>query len=432
MRKLLIKNGLLVDPELGERRADLLVSGGRISKVSRGMAPPAGCQTLDASGLLVFPGFIDAHVHAREPGGEAAETLATAAAAAAAGGVTSALLMPNTSPPLDSPALLRRLRARAAGLPCNFLFSAAATAGMAGARPSSLAALKRAGARAFTDDGSCLPRALLPGLAAACRRLGLPLLDHPELFRRTGPGAVNAGPAARRLGVPGIPPEAELLAVLGDVLAASSSGPLHLQHLSLSASVEVLRLAKRAGWPVTGETCPHYFSLTDAEIPRGDGDFKMKPPLRSAADREGVLRGLADGTIDLVASDHAPHERRLKARGLVAAPFGVIGLETLAPLCFTELVLGGRVSLRRLAQLVSLNPARLLGLRRKGRLLPGFDADLALLDPAGALRVPERFVSRSSNSPFRGRVLRGWPACTVLGGRVVFSRPGRARPPGFC
>lgn len=423
MRSLLIKNGLAVDPVAGERRADLLVSGGRISRLSPKILPPPGCEVFDAAGLWVFPGFIDVHVHAREPGAEAAETLVSAAAAAAAGGVTSALLMPNTSPAMATPALLKKYRRRAAGLPVNLYFSAAATAGRAGKKPSDLAALKRAGALAFTDDGSCLPRGLLAELVKRSAALGLPLLDHPEDFRRTGGGVVNAGPAARRLGLPGIPAEAEALAVLGDILAAASSGPLHLQHLSLAASVAALRAAKRAGWPVTGETCPHYFTLADSDIKRDDAAFKMKPPLRSPADQAAVIKGLSDGTIDIIATDHAPHEARLKAKGFRGAPFGALGLETLAPLCVTELVLKRRLSRLRLAELLALNPARLLGLGKKGRLAPGFDADLVVLDPRRALAVPRAFVSKSANSPFIGRSLKGWPVLTVAAGRVVHRAP---------
>ncbi|MDD2805206.1 MAG: dihydroorotase [Elusimicrobiales bacterium] len=422
---LLIKNGLLVDPVSGESRRDLLVSGGRLAFPSPRSSPPPGCEVFDAAGLWVFPGFIDAHVHAREPGAEAAETLASAAAAAAAGGVTSALLMPNTTPAMATAALLKKYARRAAGLPANLYFSAAATAGRAGLEIADLAALKQAGARAFTDDGSCLPRGLLAELAERSAALGLPLLDHPEDFRRTGGGVVNAGPAARRLGLPGIPAEAEYLAVLGDILAAASSGPVHLQHLSLAASVAALRAAKAAGWPVTGETCPHYFALTDADIKRDDANFKMKPPLRSPADRAAVLAGLADGTIDLVASDHAPHEARLKARGFRRAPFGITGLGTLAPLCVTELVLKNLISRTRLAQLLCLNPARLLGLKNKGRLARGFDADVAVLDPRRPAVVPSRSVSRSANTPFAGRSLRGWPVLTITAGRAVYRAPSR-------
>lgn len=416
MKKLLIKNGLLIDPLTGPRRSDLLVSGGRIA--GTGKRPAAGAEVFDAAGLWVFPGFIDMHVHAREPGAEAAETLESAARSAAAGGITSVLLMPNTSPPMATAALLRKYRSRAAGLPARLYFSAAATAGRSGVRAASLAALKRAGAAAFTDDGSCLPRRLLPGLMAAAGRLGLPLLDHPEDFSITGAGVINSGPAARRLRLPGIPQEAELLAVLSGALAAADGGSLHLQHLSLASSVAALKAAKACGLRLTGETCPHYFFLSDSDIRRDDAAFKMKPPLRSPSDREAVIRALADGTIDVIASDHAPHEARLKARGFRGAPFGIIGLETLVPLCMTGLVLPKRITAARLAALLSLNPARLLGLRRRGRLLPGWDADLTLVDPRSSRRVPSKFVSKSSNSPFSGRKLRGWPAAAVVGGRL--------------
>jgi len=422
MPELLIKNGLIIDPSAGEARRDVLVRNGRVGCVSPRIPAPAGCAVYDAAGLWVFPGFIDAHVHAREPGGEAAETIATAARAAAAGGITSILLMPNTAPPMDSPALLRKYSISAKDAPVNVFFSAAATSGRSGAAASSLAALKRAGARAFTDDGSCLPGALLAGLIKEAVALGLPLLDHPENFARTGAGVVNAGAAARRLDLPGIPAEAESLAVLRDILAAAAAGPIHLQHLSLAASVSALRLAKKLGWPVTAETCPHYFALCDADIKRNDADYKMKPPLRGEADRRAVIGALADGTIDILASDHAPHERRLKAKGFRGAPFGIIGLETMAALCVTELVLKKNISRLQLAGLLSANPAKLLGLKSKGSLRPGADADITIIDPIAARRVPDKFASKSSNSPFRGMLLRGWPAATIVAGRVVYSR----------
>lgn len=420
MKKLLIKNGLVIDPVSGEASADILIEGGRISRLARAIVPPTSCEVLDAAGFWVFPGFVDVHVHAREPGAEASENLESAARAAAAGGVTSALLMPNTFPAMATAALVKKYRRRAASLPVNFYFSAAATAGRAGKTASGLAALKKAGAAAFTDDGSCLPRGLLAGLLKKAAALRLPLMDHPEDFSLTGGGVINAGPAARRLGLPGIPPEAELLAVLADILAASSAGPVHLQHLSLASSVSALRAAKKMGWPVTGETCPHYFTLSDADIKKDDADYKMKPPLRSPADRRAVLDAVADGTIDIIATDHAPHEARLKANGFKGSPFGIIGLETLAPLCVTELVQKKIVSKKRLAQLLCLNPAGILGLKNKGRISPGFDADIALLDPRLLKKVPDVFVSKSSNSPFKGRSLRGWPAATVLAGNIVF------------
>jgi dihydroorotase len=419
MSLLLIKNGLVVDPSAGEARRDLLLGRGRVLRLAPSIRPLPGWRVFDAAGLWVFPGFIDAHVHAREPGAEKAETISSAAGAAAAGGFTSVLLMPNTTPPMSSPSLLRGYAVRAASLPVNVYFSAAATAGRSGAAPSAMRALKLAGARAFTDDGSALPRALLPELIKRAAALGVPLLDHAEDLSITAGGAANPG-AAHRLGLRPIPPLAEALAVARDILDAAAAGPQHLQHLSLAASENLLRRAKELGWPVTGETCPHYFSLSEDDIRSGDASFKMKPPLRSSADRLAVLEGLADGTIDIIASDHAPHEARLKAAGFAAAPFGVIGLETMVPLCVTELALTGRITKLRLAALLSANPARLLGLRSKGSLLPGSDADVTVLDPVTERRVPEKFVSKSSNSPFKGRKLRGWPALTIAAGNMVF------------
>lgn len=422
MRPLLIKNGLAVDPS-GEARRDLLLEGGKVTLLSPKIEPPPGCEVFDAAGMWVFPGFVDLHVHAREPGGEAAETMATAAASAAAGGVTSILLMPNTSPAMDSPALLKKYSAKAARCPVNVYLSAAATRGRAGRAPAPLAALKRAGARAFTDDGTSINPSLLPGLIRTAAALGLPLMDHPEDFSVTGPGVAAPG-AARRLGLAPIPPEAEEFAVLRGLLAAAANGPLHLQHLSLASSAGLLRRAKALGWPVTAETCPHYFALCDRDIKRDDANFKMKPPLRAAADRAALLRAIADGTIDAIATDHAPHEARLKKAGFAAAPFGIIGLETLAPLCVTRLVLARRISRVRLAQLLSGNPARILGLAGKGSLNPGSDADITVIDPRRLRRVPSGFVSKSANSPFIGLPLRGWPALTVVGGRIVFRAGG--------
>ena len=424
MSNLLIKNGLLIDPaSKTERKGDLLIKNGRIAGVEERIAPPrTGTEIYDAAGMWVFPGFIDMHVHAREPGDEGAETLLTAARAAAAGGITSVLLMPNTKPPMDSPALLKKFIAKARRhCPVNMFFSAAATAGRSGKKLSRLRELKAAGAAAFTDDGSSIagPALLLAAIESA-KKLKLPLLDHPEDFNLTGKGVVDES-ASARLKLPAIAGEAEIFAVLRDIFAAGSAGPIHLQHLSCAGSVAALRLAKKAGFPVTGETCPHYFSLTSGDIKRPDADFKMKPPLRREADRQAVMRGLADGTIDAVASDHAPHRTMEKARGFLEAPFGIIGLETMVSLALTELVEGGRISRLRLAELLSFNPARILGLKTKGSLKKGFDADITVIDPRVVYNVPGKFFSRSSNSPFIGRRLKGRAAACIVAGKLVFS-----------
>jgi dihydroorotase len=436
MQSLLIKNGLLIDPaSKTECKNDLLIKNGRISAIGKiHCAAPKEMEIYDASGLWVFPGFIDLHVHAREPGGETAETLRTAARAAAAGGITSVLLMPNTDPPMDNPHLLRKfiLKARSQ-CQVNMFFAAAATAGRAGKKLSPLKALKAAGAAAFTDDGSTLAgAALLLSALKAAKKLKIPLLDHPEDFRITGNGVVDES-AAKRLRLPAITQEAEIFAVLRDIFAAGSAGPIHLQHLSCAGSVAAARAAKKLGLPVTAETCPHYFSLSSDDIKRPDSDFKMKPPLRREIDRSAVIKGLADGTIDAIASDHAPHRAVEKARGFIKAPFGIIGLETMVSLAIAELVGKGRISRLRLAELLSLNPARILGLKTKGSLKEGFDADITIVDPSVSYRVPENFFSKSLNSPFKGSRLKGRTAATIVRGRFVFrnEKAPRIQPRGF-
>jgi dihydroorotase len=302
----------------------------------------------------------------------------------------------------------------------NVFFAAAATVGRAGKKLSPFKRLKAAGAAAVTDDGSTLAGASLLRALKEAKKLKFPVLDHPEDFCLTGNGVVDES-ASARLKLPAIKREAEIFAVLRDIFAAAAGGPLHLQHLSCAASVEALRLAKKAGIPVTGETCPHYFSLSSADIKRPDADYKMKPPLRREADRLAVIRGLSDGTIDAIASDHAPHPIAVKALGFLGAPFGIIGLETMVPLALTELVGKGRLSRLRLAELLSLNPARILGLKTKGALKKGFDADITLVDPAVIYRVPGKFFSRSSNSPFIGRRLKGRAEACIVAGEPVFS-----------
>lgn len=428
MKKLLIRRALAVDPALGpEKVRDLLAENGRITRISAGITPPRGCAVVDARGKWLFPGFIDAHAHAREPGGEKAEDLRSFGLAAAAGGVTTALAMPNTSPPCDSPTLLESLRARARKrCAVNLLFAAALTKGRAGRRLADMEALADAGAAAFTDDGGWLAdRRLLEEALRRAWDMGLPVLQHSENLALTGRGVVNLGPVSRRLGLPGISRAAETSAVRADLASLRrAGGRLHLQHLSCAGSVELARRAKAAGLPVTAETCPHYISLTENDAAAGDADMKMKPPLRAETDRRALIKGLADGTIDIIATDHAPHPAPEKSKGLLRAPFGVIGLETLAGVCLTYLVFPGHLGRRRLCEVLSLNPARLLGLRCKGSLAPGMDADLTLIDPSAEYEVKAPFVSRSSNSPFKGRRLRGAVCLTVVGGDVVFRRPG--------
>lgn len=426
MRKLLIRRALAVDPALGpERVRDLLAENGTITRISAGITPPRGCAVVDARGKWLFPGFVDAHAHAREPGGEKSEDFRSFGAAAAAGGVTTALTMPNTSPVCDSPILLEKLRARARKkCSVNLLFAAALTRGRAGRRLADMEDLAAAGASAFTDDGGWLAdRELLQEALRRAWDMDLPVLQHSEDLSVTGRGVINLGPVSRRLGLPGIGRAAETSAVRADLASLRrAGGRLHLQHLSCAGSVELVRRAKAAGLPVTAETCPHYIALTETDIPDGGADMKMKPPLRAESDRRALIEGLADGTIDMLATDHAPHTAAEKAKGLLLAPFGVTGLETLAGACFTHLYFAGHLRLGRLSELLSANPARLLGLHSKGSLAPGADADLVLVDPSSEYEVKPPFFSRSSNSPFKGRRLRGAAWMTVVGGRIVFRR----------
>ncbi|MFA6434865.1 MAG: dihydroorotase [Elusimicrobiales bacterium] len=425
MSKLLIQNALVIDPALKlEKKMNLLIEDGRIKSVGSGF-PGTACgsfEIYDASGLWLMPGLIDMHVHTREPGMERAENLSSASQAAAAGGFTSILAMPNTDPPADDPELLLRLRAKAAALPVNIYFSGAVSRGRAGLKLADLKALRAAGALAFTDDGACVsdPELLKKALEFS-RTEAVPVLEHAENPALAGQGVIHQGKVSAALGLPGILDDSESSIVLRDVkLARETGGRLHFQHLSCRESVEIVREAKKLGSGVTAETCPHYFTLTCEDVK--DASYKMKPPLRESEDLAALKEGLADGAIDVIASDHAPHPAAEKAKGLLKAPFGVIGLETALGLALTELFHTGLVSRLRLAELLSSNPARILGLKSKGGLAPGMDADLTLIDPAVEYYVGPRFYSRSVNSPFIGRRLKGRAAATIVGGRFVFSR----------
>ena len=425
MSKIIIKNALVLDPAQNiEQKLDILIEDGRIKLLASVIKPKAygSPAVYNASGLWLMPGVIDMHVHAREPGLERAEDLSSASLAAAAGGVTSILAMPNTLPATDNPALIKKLQRKAAGAVVNIYFSAAITKGRRGLALTGFEALKKAGVLAFTDDGSCVAD---PGLLAkalkTAKRLKVPVLEHSEAFNLTGNGVMHDCPCARALGLPGIGREAEIYMVLRDLLLADSTGgPLHLQHLSCLESVASLKAAKKAGIAVTAETCPHYFTLTCEDITGKNADYKMKPPLREPKDLAAIRKGLADGIIDVIASDHAPHTAAAKAAGFLKAPFGVIGLETLLSLTLTELVHKRVISKAGMVRLLSSNPARILDLKNKGSLKPGMDADITLVDPFAEYRVPPRFFSKSSNSPFIGRKLKGRAAATMVAGRFVF------------
>ncbi len=421
--RLLIRGGLVIDPAQDlESVRDVLLQNGRVRQVAPHLfRRHPGIPALDARGCWVLPGLIDMHVHLREPGGEDSEDIASGARAAAAGGFTTVLAMPNTKPAMDSPPLLRRLRRKAAEASAQVLFAGCATRSQQGTTLADLAALAAAGMSAVSEDGRCVQDAgLMRRVLELTRRLRLPFISHCEEPSLSRGAAVNEGRVSRRLRLPGQPWAAETAMVVRDIALAELTGAhVHIAHLSCAQSVEAVRQAKRRGLPVTAEATPHHLSLCEDDIPGPDPNFKINPPLRSRADRVALQEGLQDGTIDVVATDHAPHAPSLKALGMKRAPFGVIGLETAVATMLTYLVHKGQLTRRQLVERMSASPARILGLKRKGSLKPGMDADATIVSPLESWTVPSRFESRSRNCPFIGRKLQGRVRATVMAGRVV-------------
>ncbi|HUY13634.1 MAG TPA: dihydroorotase [Terriglobia bacterium] len=425
MPTILIKAGRVVSPEDGlDAKGDILVEGGRIRQIAPHIDAHAD-HTIDARGQIVSPGFIDIHVHLREPGGEISETLETGLAAAAAGGFTAVCPMPNTRPVNDSPELTRFLVQRASEIGMARVFPIAAVSeGNDGERLADFAALSSSGAVAFSDDGRPVRTAgLMLEAMRQAQSLGLPIIDHCEDPTLSAGGAVNAGPVASGLGLKGIPNLSEDVCVARDLILAQAAGAhLHVAHLSTSGSLELVRAAKRRGTRVTCEVTPHHFTLTDDAVTRFGTHAKMNPPLRSAADVEALRAGLADGTVDAIATDHAPHAPQLKARPLPDAPFGITGLETALPLCLMQLVETGRISLSRLIVLLSTQPARIIN-QPLGRIHPGALADLTVFDSAcqWTYRADEGH-SKSRNTPFDGWTFTGAVTATIVDGKVVYRR----------
>lgn len=430
----LLSGGLLIDPSQGlEGRRDLLMEDGKIAAVlapgkADALRRQAGVRVIDVSKQWVLPGLIDMHVHLREPGREEDETIATAARAAARGGVATVLAMPNTEPVIDSAPLVHFLleRARAQAV-VNVLVSGAVTRGQRGLELTEMGEMARAGAVAVTDDGRPVMNAQVMRRALEySKTFGLPLLDHCEDVHLSAGGVMNEGPSSLAKGLAGIPAAAETVMAMRDIaLAELTGGRLHLCHVSCAATVDLVRRAKRRGARVSAETAPHYFTLTDEDIPGYDADFKMNPPLRTPGDVAAVREGILDGTLDAIATDHAPHHPGKKALGLAEAPFGVIGLETLLPLSLSLLGRGG-LGRKALVDRLSGAPARILGLKTKGSLAPGMDADVTVVDADFECRVTPDFSSKSRNSPFLGRRLRGRASWVWVAGKAIVEE---GRPP---
>jgi dihydroorotase len=379
---------------------------------------------IEARGLVVAPGFIDLHVHLREPGNEAAETVETGCRAAARGGFTTIVAMPNTTPALDSPAEVQALhdRAAACGL-ARVLPAPCITRGRAGGELSDFAGLVQGGAVAFTDDGSTVSSdAVMAAALRLARTLNRPILDHALDPRLAGHGAMHAGARSAALGLPGIPSEAETCIVERDIrMAAETGGAVHIQHLSAAGSVTLLREAARRGLRVSGELTPHHLALTDADVTADHADcFKMNPPVRDSADRAALIDGIVDGTIECFATDHAPHTAAAKARGFTGAPFGVVGLETAIGVTYSLLVKRGLMSLADWIRRWTAGPARIIG-QPVPSLAPGAPADFVLLDLSGdwVVRAAE-FASRSRNTPFEGWTLTGRAVRTFCGGKPTW------------
>jgi dihydroorotase len=420
---LLVKNGRVVDPANGvDAIQDVLIRDGLVERVGPHLAAPPDAPCIDAAGKVVCPGFIDVHVHLREPGYEYKETVATGTRAAAAGGFTAVCCMANTSPVNDNRSITDYIlaRARAEGV-VRVHPIGAVTRGLKGEELAELAELAEAGCVAFSDDGRCVMHTGLYRRAMEYTLpFGLPVISHAEDEHLTKGSSMHEGVVSTELGIRGAPAAAEDVMVARDVLLAELTGAhVHIAHLSTAGAVRLVRDAKARGMRVTAEVTPHHLVLTDEAVRGFDPNTKMSPPLRSKRDADAVLEALTDGTIDCIATDHAPHAVSEKEGEFDQAPFGIVGLETAVPVLLDRLVRPGRLSLATLVSRLAADPARLFGLPG-GSLRPGAPGDLTILDLERELTVdPARFQSRSRNTPFAGWALRGGPAMTIVGGRIV-------------
>lgn len=421
--KLLLKQGHLVDPSAQvDGICDILVEDGRIAAVGPGLEAPEEAEVRDCKGRYVFPGLIDLHVHLRDPGLTQKETLATGAAAAAAGGYTTICPMPNTRPATDSAEKIAALLARSGQEACvNILPVSAVTLEQAGKELVDIPAVKHAGAIGLSEDGkSVMDIRLYREAMKQAAEQGLPVLAHCEEKQLVGNGVINAGAKAEELSLPGISNAVEDVITARDIFLAGETGArLHLCHCSTKASVGLVKLAKELGYSVTAEVCPHHLALCDEDIPGDDGSYKMNPPLRSREDMLALRQGLADGIMDVISTDHAPHTAEEKAGGFLGTPFGIVGLETSFALCYTTLVRGGYMSLTQLISCMSSRPAQILGIAR-GTLLVGSAADLCIVDLSEYEIKPERFASKGRNTPFGGRKVWGRVQATMVNGRFVY------------
>jgi dihydroorotase len=422
--KLLIQNANYIAYDGQQKQSDILIENGIITKIDKKIESNVD-HKMDAAGLLVSPGFIDLHVHLREPGGEKKETIATGTMAAARGGFTTIANMPNTRPVPDSETtmddLQKRIRETAN---VRVLPYASITTRQLGQELTDFAALKAAGAFAFTDDGVGVQSAgmMLQAMKRAAQ-LDMAIVAHCEDNTLINKGCVHEGSFSKQNGLNGIPSVCEAVQIARDVLLAEAAGcHYHVCHVSTKESVRVIRDAKRAGIKVTAEVTPHHLLLTQDDIPGLDANFKMNPPLRDAADREALIQGLLDGTLDFIATDHAPHTEAEKSEGMELAPFGIVGLETAFPLLYTHLVLKNIISLEQLLYYLTQKPAAAFNLPY-GKIAEGAPADLVLLNLHEERKIdPKEFLSKGKNTPFAGWNCKGWPVLTIAAGDVVWEK----------
>jgi len=431
-RPLLLTGGRIVDPSLGlDEIGDVLVRGGLLEAVGGRIEPPDDAETIDCSDCMVSPGFIDVHCHLREPGREDVETIASGARAAAAGGFTAVCAMPNTDPVTDNQAAVGFIIRQANRAGASRVHPIGAiSVGQRGEFLAEFGEMVGAGAVAVSDDGRPVVSAQLMRTALEyARTFGIPVVDHCEEPTLSHGGTMNEGFVSARLGLKGIPAEAEEIMVIRDILLARrTGGHVHLAHMSTRGSVELIRWGKERDINVTAEVCPHHISLTEDRVGAYDTNAKMNPPLRAEADVVALREAVKDGTIDVIATDHAPHHYDEKEREFADAPNGIIGLETAVAVCITHLVETGVLDFPTLVDRMSCSPARLFNLPG-GTLRRGAEADITVIDPAAHWVVdPAKMLSKGRNTPYVGMTLSGRATCTVVGGRVVHNLHNRAAP----
>ena len=423
--KLLIKNGRVIDPASGkDETLDILIEKGKILDLKPTISD-SGAKLLDLSRRVVVPGLIDIHVHLREPGQENKETIRSGGRAAAQGGFTSVACMPNTEPVNDNSGVTEYIVTEAAkSSPVNVYPIAAITKGLKGEEITEMMDIKEAGAIAFSDDGQPVADSQIMRRALEYSKVSdFLLIDHCEDKSLSGQGVMHEGYYSNALGLGGIPSASEEVNISRDIILADFIGaPIHIAHVSAKGSVALLKAAKKKGVGITAEVTPHHLLLTDEDLQAYDTNFKMSPPLRSKEDRKALLGAIQDGTIDVIATDHAPHTPDEKDVEMDYAPFGVIGLESAVPVLLDRLVNPGLLTIQRFIELLSLNPARILGLENKGRISIGADADLTILNLNKKMTIDvDRFCSQSRNCPFNGWNVKGAPEMTIVAGRIVYS-----------